>query len=143
MISGSPVESVHSRAEPTGSERYAPGGLGDPLSAARSDPPDRESHDRRSETSDREERPAGRGSGRSGGGDRAPIEIETEDPADEIRRLEAEIERKDQHLRHVVDRYERLLAERDRKLAEERSASTGGAWSAVRSTVASFFRGDE
>lgn len=141
MIPGPPVDSVHGRGEPNGSERHVPGSLDGPISAARSERSDRERRgDRRSEPSDREGGSPYRGSDRAGDGDRSPGG--TEDLEAEIRRLEAEIERKDRHHRRIIARYERLLAERDRKLAEERPEPTGGAWSTVRSAVARLLRGD-
>ncbi|RAW46540.1 hypothetical protein DQW50_02965 [Halorubrum sp. 48-1-W] len=142
MILGPPVQNVHYRGESSGSERHAPGTPLDPISAARSDPGDRErAVDRRTGPSDRRERLLpDRDPSRSGSGDRSPDGRDRSDV--EIERLEAEIERKDRHLRYVIERYERLLSEKDRKLSEKRSETTDDVWSAVRSAVASFFRGD-
>jgi hypothetical protein len=147
MIPGPSVERVRGRIESNGSERHAPGSPARPLSAARSDRSDRDpARDGRSDPSNPGEGLPDRGADRSPNEDRPPDEDrlpdETEGPVDEIERLEAEIERKDRHLRYVIDRYERLLAEKNRQLDEERSEPTDGVWPAVRSAVARLLPGD-
>ncbi len=153
MIPDPSVVSAHGRSEPDGSERYASGNPVGPISAARSDPPDRKpSANRRSGPSNRGGSLPDRDSDRSDGEDESPDEgrfldadrspDETESIDDEIARLEAEIERRDRHLRYVIERYERLLEEKDRRLSEERTEASDDVWSAVRSTVARLLPGD-
>lgn len=59
----------------------------------------------------------------------------------EIERLEAEIERKEERLRCVTERYENLLAEKNRKLADESgSDSDADRRTTLRSRLARFLR---
>ncbi|WP_123619387.1 hypothetical protein [Halorubrum sp. CSM-61] len=65
----------------------------------------------------------------NGGGERRPegqsdddLEERTTAQRREIRRLEAEVERKDEQLRRVTEQYEDLLEEKNRKLAEASDA---------------------
>ncbi|WP_418286550.1 hypothetical protein [Halorubrum sp. DTA46] len=62
----------------------------------------------------------------------------------EIRRLEAELDRKEQHLQHVIEQYEQLLEEKNRRIADrERSESESARLSTFRSVLRRYVAGRE
>ena len=59
-----------------------------------------------------------------------------DDPWHRVEVLEAELERKERGLQDVIDRYERILAEKERQLtAENRTTSSTGRQPSVLSTI--------
>lgn len=53
----------------------------------------------------------------------------------EVDRLEAELERKEDHLQHVIEQYERLLAKKNRELAQRNASSDDETHSPIRTVV--------
>ena len=58
-----------------------------------------------------------------------------EDPWQRVEALEAELERKERGLQDVIDRYERILAERERQLTTQDRTTSTGRQQSVLSTV--------
>ena len=115
MISELPVESVNGQSEWDWNERRT--------ARKPSNPPDRSVNSHSART-------------RGGPADRTRVSRR------EVERLEAELEQKEQQLRHVTEQYELLLAEKNRQLtARDDSGSESDLEAALRSIISRYLVG--